>query len=117
MSNDPSDPGYKIGYRRPPLHSRFKKGQSGNKHGRPKGRPSIADLFNKAMMEKITVKNGGGRSITISKIEVALTQLANQAAKGDRHAIRLMTQIYESMRPSTEPEHVFIHGGLPDEEP
>ena len=26
---------YAVGYRRPPLHSRFKKGQSGNPNGRP----------------------------------------------------------------------------------
>ena len=31
----PSDP-YKVGYGKPPRHSQFKKGQSGNPQGRPK---------------------------------------------------------------------------------
>jgi hypothetical protein len=30
-------PHYPVGYRKPPVHSRFKKGQSGNPRGRPKG--------------------------------------------------------------------------------
>jgi len=30
-------PGYDVGYGKPPAHSRFKPGQSGNPRGRPKG--------------------------------------------------------------------------------
>jgi hypothetical protein len=30
-------PNYKIGYGKPPKHTQFKKGQSGNKKGKPKG--------------------------------------------------------------------------------
>lgn len=30
-------PGYDVGYGRPPEETRFKKGQSGNPRGRPKG--------------------------------------------------------------------------------
>jgi hypothetical protein len=36
---------YEVGYRRPPKHTRFKPGQSGNPLGRPKIGPSLkADL-------------------------------------------------------------------------
>jgi Family of unknown function (DUF5681) len=29
--------GYQVGYGKPPVHSRFRKGQSGNPRGRPRG--------------------------------------------------------------------------------
>ena len=29
--------GYEVGYRKPPKHSQFKPGQSGNPNGRPRG--------------------------------------------------------------------------------
>src|SRR5205823_6157875 len=34
--NEHSLPEYQVGYRKPPQHSRFKNGQSGNPKGRPK---------------------------------------------------------------------------------
>lgn len=34
MSDD--DKPYEVGYRKPPKHGRFQKGQSGNPRGRPK---------------------------------------------------------------------------------
>ena len=33
---------YAANYRKPPLHSRFKQGQSGNPRGRPKKKPAGA---------------------------------------------------------------------------
>jgi hypothetical protein len=32
----PHEPSYEVGYKKPPLHARFKKGQSGNPRARPK---------------------------------------------------------------------------------
>jgi hypothetical protein len=34
----PADPGHKVGYKSPPKHTRWKKGQSGNPKGRKKRR-------------------------------------------------------------------------------
>ncbi len=39
------DGSYKVGYKRPPVHSRFKPGQSGNPGGRPKGRQSMSRIL------------------------------------------------------------------------
>ena len=48
MSDDPSKPGdgYQVGYRHPPLATRFRPGTSGNPRGRPKGaRNRIGEKF------------------------------------------------------------------------
>jgi hypothetical protein len=41
----PPDGDYDVGYRKPPIHTRFQKGQSGNPSGRPAGRKNILELI------------------------------------------------------------------------
>ena len=78
---------YKVGYRRPPLASRFQTGKSGNPSGRPKGSRDISAVISAALSERVTVTvNGQRRSIT--KWEAACAQMANKAAAGDRHCAR-----------------------------
>ena len=40
-----------VGYRKPPMHSRFKKGKSGNPNGRPKGTVNFATVLLKTLRE------------------------------------------------------------------
>jgi hypothetical protein len=79
---------YDVGYARPPEHSQFKKGQSGNPKGRPKGVLNLATLYNRALGEKVTITENGRRK-TITKLEIALKQLINKAAQGDPRAMHL----------------------------
>ena len=79
---------YEVGYARPPEHSQFKKGQSGNPKGRPKGGLNLATLYNRALGEKVTITENGRRK-TITKLEIALKQLINKAAQGDPRAMHL----------------------------
>jgi hypothetical protein len=85
MSEDPSE--YQVGYRKPPRHSRFRKGQSGNPKGRPKASESFGRLARRTFNERITIRENGQRR-TITKLQAALKQLANKAAAGDARAIR-----------------------------
>ena len=48
-----------IGYGKPPKHSRFQPGQSGNPKGRPKGKASITQLIDKHFDVKISFMVGG----------------------------------------------------------
>jgi hypothetical protein len=57
-----------VGYGRPPVHSRFKKGQSGNPKGRPRGRRSVASILHKILGEKVSVREGD-KVWLISKME------------------------------------------------
>jgi hypothetical protein len=82
-----------VGYGLPPLAHQFQKGRSGNPSGRPKGARSVSAVIASALSERVTVNvNGKRRSIT--KLEAAFTQLANKAAGGDRHAAKLIIDLF-----------------------
>jgi hypothetical protein len=84
-----------VGFGKPPQHSQFKKGKSGNPRGRPKGRFNVATVLEKALREKVIV-NENGRRLTITKMEAAFKQLVNKAAAGDLPALQLLARIARS---------------------
>jgi hypothetical protein len=53
--------GFEAGYGKPPRHTRFKKGQSGNPRGRPKGSKNLTTLLTEALNEPVIVAENGGR--------------------------------------------------------
>ena len=82
---------YVVGYAKPPKHTRFKKGQSGNPKGRPKGSRNFATDLDDVLSTKVTVQeNGRPREVTAQ--QATLLQLVAKALKGDVRAIdRLLT--------------------------
>jgi len=50
---------YEVGYGRPPIHSRFKKGQSGNPAGRTKEPTTFLATLNKALSKPINLVEDG----------------------------------------------------------
>lgn len=100
MSNDSKE--YEVGYAKPPVHSRFQSGQSGNPRGRPKGSLSLAGAINRALREKVVVVIGGKRR-NMSKLDAAITNLVNQAVKGDSKATAMVLSLAPlvGMEPAT----------------
>jgi Family of unknown function (DUF5681) len=84
------DPTYDVGFGKPPKHSRFQKGRSGNPKGRPRGRRSLATEFERALHEKVVINENGTRK-TVTKFAAAMKQLVNKAASGDLAAVRHLT--------------------------
>ena len=101
--------GCAVGYGRPPRHSRFKKGKSGNPAGRVKDSKNLATVLLNSAHEAVTV-NEGGRRKTITKLEAMSKQLVNKAAAGDPRATQLlmqMLQMFEQRSEGTTPEAVI----------
>ena len=85
----------KGGYRNPPEKSRFKAGQSGNPHGRPKGALNMATILERTLREPIIIVENGRRR-TVTKLEAALKQVVNQAASGKLKAVQLLATLVRS---------------------
>jgi Family of unknown function (DUF5681) len=96
-----SDPSYEVGYGKPPVHSRFQKGQSGNPKGRAKGARNFATIFAEAMTKPVVITENGQRK-KISKFAAAMTQLANDAARGDKKSIQLAFAMMQSLETATQ---------------
>jgi hypothetical protein len=90
---------YEVGYGKPPHHTRFVKGQSGNPRGRPRGAKNMKTLLNKALNEFVTVTESGGRR-KVSKREAIATQLVNRSAKADFKAIQILLVPHLLRRPA-----------------
>jgi hypothetical protein len=95
---------YDIGYKKPPVRTRFKKGQSGNPKGRPKGKVTIADadaVFDQVLSAHLPVSQNG-RSHKMSKLEAMFTQTVNQSLKGHHPSTRLVFAHLARRVPQTE---------------
>ncbi len=84
-SDDAASPApreYVVGYGRPPQSTRFKPGKSGNPKGRKKRAPNVAQQIEALLAQKIRVTESGKHK-SLSRQQVMLTSIANNASKGD----------------------------------
>lgn len=85
MSKDHLNKDYVVGYGRPPVHTRFKPGQSGNPAGRPKGAQNFATEIAAELKEAILVKEAGVTK-RVSKRRAMIKRQAERALQGDTRA-------------------------------
>ncbi len=98
---DNDDSKHPVGYKKPPRHTQFKPGQSGNAKGRPKGSKNFATVIEKELRTPIEVTEGGKRK-RISKREAVVKQTVNKAAAGDPKATAILlneARFHESQNP------------------
>jgi hypothetical protein len=98
----PNERDYEVGYGRPPRHTRFRPGRSGNPRGRPSGSKNLTTLLNDALNEPVVVAEIGGRR-KITKRQAIITQLVNRSAKSDLRATKILLDIIQDIEHQTEP--------------
>ena len=88
MSDDDT---YEVGYRTPPRHRQYKKGECANPNGRRgrKGKPRAGELFARVHAE--SVAGGAGKpSRPSSRLEAVITHLCSAALTGQLNAIEAL---------------------------
>lgn len=91
----------KVGPGKPPRRTQFKKGQSGNPGGRPKGSRNLDKLIMEAAERRIPV-NIDGKLRRISMVQASVWNLAIQAARGDQRATAAFLDRIEEIQARAE---------------
>lgn len=97
-----SDGGYEVGRGKPPLHSRFQKGQSGNPAGRPKGARGLRAEIMDEFARPVTARENG-RAVRASKAQMVIKVLLARAVAGDAKALDLACQLMLKLEPPAPP--------------
>ena len=92
---------YSVGYKRPPQHTRFKAGQSGNPKGKAIGTLNLKNDLEQELSERISIREGD-RSSRISKLRALLKAMMVKGLKGDTKAASFVLQLVAKMITSKE---------------
>jgi hypothetical protein len=90
-----SEKNYAVGYGKPPVETRFQKGQSGNPSGRPKKivqELNLGKVLQSIDNEEIVVNIDGKRK-RMPKAEIHFRQLFTRAIRGDLPTARLISKM------------------------
>lgn len=93
---------FSVGYGKPPVHTRFKPGQSGNSRGRRKGQRNIHTVLDEALSQRITIREGN-RTRSLTKLDAVILTMVNAALKGDAKAQASLITMMRSLGLIGEP--------------
>ncbi|AZQ68263.1 hypothetical protein EF888_14635 [Silicimonas algicola] len=106
---------FDVGYRKPPAATRFKKGQSGNPKGRPKGSRNISTLIEETLFRKVSIRDErGARKVPLA--EALMQKLSVDALKGDPRALAKIIDLmkfYDARRDQVSEDRDGPDGGTP----
>jgi hypothetical protein len=111
------DETYRVGYRHPPLHTRFKPGNHANPWGRGgRARDEYAESVRSTLASKVEVREGGTRR-TVSLNEANILSLFDKAKRGNVEAANRLLDLYEAPNTTSDggPVIVEIFNALPDD--
>jgi Family of unknown function (DUF5681) len=89
---------YAVGYKRPPLNTRFKKGQSGNPGGRRKRKAStLDDMIAEELHSKVPFQENGVRKKS-TKLRLMIKHAINQGVTGDFRTLAVLLKFDDRLK-------------------
>lgn len=101
---------YEVGYGRPPRHTQFQPGQSGNPRGRPKQLKSVSQMLRETVSRPITITENGRRK-RVTWLEALFAQIGKAALQGDAKAIDRMIRLLPAIQAAFAEEEGGRTGG------
>jgi hypothetical protein len=92
---------YEVGYGKPPRHTQFKKGQSGNPGGRPRGR--LQELALREAYRTVVVREDG-RAVPVPAIQAVLRSQIELASSGNVRAQRAILAMIRDIEQEAGPD-------------
>jgi hypothetical protein len=93
-----------VGYRRPPKHTRWKKGQSGNRRRKyPARSKGTVEMIDRLLLKPVEV-TVNGETRMVPTLEAILLQLWLKEVAGDRRALSVRLKYQEFATHNSEPK-------------
>jgi hypothetical protein len=105
MTDETSDDGFTVGYKKPPQHSRFQSGRSGNPRGREKGVRNLGSDVKRTLEVPVRL-NEQGRARRVSTQHAVLLRLREKALKGDARSLDRFLELAKIFNNSAAVESV-----------
>ncbi|SRR6266446_1653505 len=93
---------YVVGYCRPPVHTRFKKGRP-KLGGRRKGQRNVRTVVREILNEKVTLREGN-RTRSLSKRDAIYLRITNDAVSGNEKAQSKVIALMQSLGLHNDPQ-------------
>lgn len=93
--------GYAVGYKKPPLHTRFKPGVPAYRPGRPKREQTLDGALRKELARTRKIKHEG-RWVTRTQAEIIVIQLITAAMQGKPQAIAALSKYLPPVKMGSE---------------
>ena len=103
---------YEVGYGKPPIATRFKKGNRANPRGRPRGSSNLAGMLQRALDAPVVAADGKRSRVTMR--ELMVRSLVERSAGADLAATKLLFELLRKADPravAPDPEEADPLGG------
>jgi hypothetical protein len=107
MTTPPPDDDEKVGYRRPPRGTKWKKGQSGNPRKKPRPDENVVDLIDRLLLQEVRLTLNGEMK-TVPALEAIVSQLQLKEMAGSARASKILLKYRAFASQHTEKQFRLI---------
>ncbi len=107
---------YQIGYKKPPVATRFKKGNRANPRGRPRGSKNLATLLERAL-DAAADADASETQGRLTKRELVVARLVERSAGADLAATKLLFELLRKVDPRMVTTPADPAGFVPADDP